>query len=128
MIKHTFVKLSALPRSAKRYILMLADFIVFPLLLWLALFLRLGDTSDIPSEYLSNLLYISVFCVVSLKAFSVYRAVVRSFEEKFLQDLVWSVGSIVLVLFLVASFHLLPLPRSAPFTFGFFVFLMMTRA
>ena len=123
MIKHTFVKLSALPRSAKRYILMLADFIVFPLLLWLALFLRLGDTSDIPSEYLSNLLYISVFCVVSLKAFSVYRAVVRSFEEKFLQDLVWSVGSIVLVLFLVASFHLLPLPRSAPFTFGFFVFL-----
>ena len=125
MIKHTFVKLSALPRSAKRYILMLADFIVFPLLLWLALFLRLGDTDEISllSDFPSSFLYISVFCVVSLKAFSVYRAVVRSFEEKFLQDLVWSVGSIVLVLFLVASFHLLPLPRSAPFTFGFFVFL-----
>ena len=51
------------------------------------------------------------------------RAVIRSFEEKFLQELVWSVACIVLVLFLVASFHLLPLPRSTPFTFGFFVFL-----
>ncbi|MBK6756619.1 MAG: polysaccharide biosynthesis protein [Moraxellaceae bacterium] len=81
-----------------------------------------GDISLL-SNYPSSFLVISAFCVVTLKAFSVYRAVVRSFEEKFLQDLVWSVGSIVLVLFLVASFHLLPLPRSVPFTFGFFVFL-----
>ena len=87
MIKHTFLKLSALPRSAKRYILMLADFVVFPLLLWLALFLRLGDTKDISllSEYPSSFLYISLFSVFTLKIFSVYRAVVRSFEEKFLQ-------------------------------------------
>ena len=128
MIKHTFLKLSALPRSAKRYILMLADFIVFPLLLGFSLFLRfLGDIKgdiSLLSNYPSSFLVISAFCVVTLKAFSVYRAVVRSFEEKFLQDLVWSVGCIVLVLFLVASFRIIPsLPRSTPFTFGFFVFL-----
>ena len=124
-MKHLFLKLSALPRSAKRYILMLVDFIIFPVLLWFALFLRLGDTNDITllSKFPSSFLYISFLCVITLKAFSVYRAVIRSFEEKFLQELVWSVACIVLVLFLVASFHLLPLPRSTPFTFGFFVFL-----
>lgn len=124
-MKHLFLKLSALPRSAKRYILMLVDFIIFPVLLWFALFLRLGDTNDIEllSKFPSSFLYISFLCVITLKAFSVYRAVIRSFEEKFLQELVWSVACIVLVLFLVASFHLLPLPRSTPFTFGFFVFL-----
>lgn len=125
MIKQTFLKLSALPRTAKRYILMLLDLIIFPALLFLALFLRLGDTKSITlwSDSPQSFLYISVFCVVTLKAFSVYRAVIRSFEEKFLQELVWSVACIVVVLFAIAVFHLLPLPRSAPFTFGFFVFL-----
>ena len=88
-MKHLFLKLSALPRSAKRYILMLVDFIIFPVLLWFALFLRLGDTNDITllSKFPSSFLYISFLCVITLKAFSVYRAVIRSFEEKFLQEL-----------------------------------------
>ncbi len=125
MIKHTFLKLSALPRSAKRYLLMLTDLMAFPALLWLALFLRLGDVGGISlvSDAPQSFLYISLFCVITLKAFSVYRAVIRSFEEKFLQDLVWSVACIVVILFVVAVLHWLPLPRSTAFSFGFFVFL-----
>ncbi len=124
MIKHIFLQLSALPRSAKRYILMLADLVVFPILLWLVLVLRY-DTDVIPllDEDRISLLFVSIFSVLTLKTFSVYRAVIRSFEERFLQDLFVSVAVIVTILFFIAIFHLLPLPRSTPFTFGFFVFL-----
>lgn len=125
MLKNIFLKLSALPRSAKRYVLIMLDGIMFPILLWLALFLRLGDGGYI-ANWLGasyNWLLITLFCVATLYSFNVYKTVVRTFEEKFLQDLMLSVALIVTGLFVVAFFKIIPLPRSTPFTFGFFVFL-----
>lgn len=116
--------LVALPRSAKQLVLMVADFLVFPFLLWSALALRLDtfQLQTLPGTPFGMLL-ISGFAVLILLLCGVYRAVVRAFDEKFLQDLLLGVGLIAGVLFVAAALRWLPLPRSTPFTFGFFVFI-----
>ncbi len=124
-MKKTVLWMLALPRRVKQNILIIADLIAFPILLWMVLALRY-DRLDPPM--LPNIplgwLYLAVFGVIILKVCGVYRAVVRAFDEKFLQDLLLAVGLIVGILVVGLSLELLPtLPRSTPFTFGFFVFL-----
>jgi FlaA1/EpsC-like NDP-sugar epimerase len=60
---------------------------------------------------------------VALRYAGVYRSVTRAFDEKFLQNLLMAVGVVVFVLSVGATARWLPLPRTVPFIFGFFVFL-----
>lgn len=123
-MKVVLKSLLALPRRSKQLVLMAADFFVFPFLLWTALALRY-DTTTPPT--LPGIPYglplIGAITVTLLLLCGVYRAVVRAFDEKFLQDLLLSVGLLVGALFIATLLRWLPMPRSTPFSFGFFVFI-----
>lgn len=123
-MKRALTQLFSLPRRAKQSVLMLADFACLPLLFWAALALRY-DHTDFPvlPGVPFGLPLVGALGVTALTFGGVYRAVVRAFDEKFLQDLVWSVVLIVVALFAGATAHVLPMPRSVPFIFGFLTFL-----
>ena len=126
-MKGIFAQILALPRQIKRVVMILADVIAVPILLWCMLALRY-DTLNPP--FLPTIPYafiwLSLFCVSIFYAFGIYRTVVRAFDEKFLQDVVWAVSTIVIVLISAATLNLLPtLPRSATIGFGFLVFLWL---
>jgi FlaA1/EpsC-like NDP-sugar epimerase len=123
-MKPTLVRLLALPRPAKQLVLVLSDLLALPLLFWLALALRY-DTIDpivLPGVPF-GLALTGVLASAVLMLCGVYRAVVRAFDERFLQNLLLSVVLIVSALFALASVRALPMPRSVPFIYGFFVFL-----
>lgn len=123
-MKTVLVGLSAIPRRTKQLVLVVADAVALPCLFWLAHALRL-DTSD-PSVLPGVLhwpVWIAALTVTALAVGGVYRAVVRAFDEKFLHDLIMAVTAVVVILFAVAVSRIVFLPRSVPFTFGFFMFL-----
>jgi FlaA1/EpsC-like NDP-sugar epimerase len=123
-MKPTLVRLFALPRRAKQLVLVLADLMCLPLLFWAALALRYDTTNPaILPGVPFGLGLVSVGGVVVFAASGVYRAVVRAFDERFLQGLLTAVVGIVAVLFTLAGLRLMPIPRSVPFIFGFFMFL-----
>lgn len=123
-MKTFLLRLSAASRRSKQLVLLVADAVVLPGLFWLALVLRL-DT--LHPDVLPGLplwpLWISALTVGALIACGVYRAVVRAFDEKFLHDLIMAVSAVVAILFVVALLSVVFLPRSTPFSFGFFMFL-----
>lgn len=123
-MKSTILRMLALPRRLKQQILMVADIVTLPILLWMVSALRFDrlDPPILPTIPF-GWLYIALFGVVVLKVCGVYRAVVRAFDEKFLQDILLAVAIIVFVLFGGVILQWLPMPRSTPFTFGFFIFL-----
>ena len=114
-MKSTVLRMLALPRRMKQQILIVADFVVIPILLWLVLAIRYDMLNPpvLPTLPLGGL-YVAVFGVAVLKVCGVYRAVVRAFDEKFLQDIVLAVGIIVVVLFVGVTLQWLPMPRSTP--------------
>ena len=123
-MKSTILRMLALPRRMKQQILIVADLVALPILLWMVLALRYDMLNPpiLPTIPL-GWLYVAIFGVAVLKVCGVYRAVVRAFDEKFLQDILLAVGVIVVVLFVGVTLQWLPMPRSTPFTFGFFIFL-----
>jgi len=126
-MKGIFAQVLALPRQIKRAVMVLADALVIPILLWLMLALRY-DTLNPPilPSIPYAVIWLSLFSVFIFYIFGIYRTVVRTFDEKFLQDVVWAVSTIVLILVSAASINLLPtLPRSATIGFGFLMFLWL---
>ena len=123
-MKSTILRMLALPRRMKQQILIVADLVVLPILLWMVLALRYDMLNPpiLPTIPL-GWLYVAIFGVAVLKVCGVYRAVVRAFDEKFLQDILLAVGVIVVMLFIGVTLQWFPMPRSTPFTFGFFIFL-----
>jgi FlaA1/EpsC-like NDP-sugar epimerase len=123
-MRPTLVRLYALPRRAKQLVLVVGDSLCLLILFWVALALRYDTLSPpaIPGAPF-NFLVPVVVGVVALNLSGVYRAVVRAFDERFLQSLLLSVVAIVVVLFSFASTRMLAIPRSVPFIYGFFTFL-----
>src|SRR3569623_1692343 len=124
-MKNTLLlSLLSLPRRMKQFVLMVADFCAVPFLLWGALALRYDSLYPPVLPGLPyGLLLVALFSVLAFKLAGVYRAVVRAFDEKFLQVLLLAVGFIVISLFTSAAMQWISLPRSTPFTFGFFAFI-----
>ncbi len=122
-MKPTLIRLFGLPRRSKQLALLIGDALVLPILFWAALALRY-DTLHPPivTGIPVHLLLITVTTAV-LEQCGVYRAVVRAFDEKFLQSLLLSVAAIVGILLSLAVLRILPLPRTVPLIYGFFVFL-----
>ncbi|MDO9178530.1 MAG: nucleoside-diphosphate sugar epimerase/dehydratase [Agitococcus sp.] len=123
-MKNTLLQMLSFPRKVKQGILVVLDLIALPILLWMVLALRYDMLNPpiLPTLPL-GWLFVAIFGVAVLKVCGVYRAVVRAFDEKFLQDILLAVGVIVAGLFIGVILHWLPMPRSTPFTFGFFIFL-----
>ncbi len=123
-MKPMLVQLSALPRRGKQLVLLAADAVALPLLFWLAHALRM-DT--VHPAILPDLplwpAWIALLTVGALYVSGVYRAVVRAFDEKLLHDLMIAVTAVAAMLLAVAISGITFLPRSVPFSFGFFMFL-----
>jgi FlaA1/EpsC-like NDP-sugar epimerase len=80
------------------------------------------DPPVLPSVPL-GLWLVAAFSVATLFFAGTYRAVIRAFDESFLRQLVWGVGATVFVLSALVGVGFLPMPRSVPFIYGFFMFL-----
>jgi FlaA1/EpsC-like NDP-sugar epimerase len=111
------------PRSVKLAFLMVLDFCIFPVLLWLCYAIR---QFDLGAEVVPNLAYgsiwASVIAVVSLFIFGVYRFIVRTYSELFMFKLGLGTALTVAGLYALAYFTDAFIPTSIPLMFGFLMF------
>lgn len=111
------------PRLAKLAFLVVLDFCVFPVLLWLCYAIR---QFDLGAEVVPNLafgsVWASVIAVVSLFIFGVYRFIVRTFNEFFIVKLGLATVLAVIGLYLLAYATHAFIPTSIPLMFGFMMF------
>ncbi|MFM2416243.1 MAG: hypothetical protein RL385_966, partial [Pseudomonadota bacterium] len=123
-MKPALVSLIELPRRIKRFVLLSADLLSFPFVLFAAMALRYESLHPPGlAEHPLGLLGISGLTVAALAYRGVYRAVTRAFDERFLHGLLEAVGVVVVVLSVGAATRWLPIPRTVPFIYAFFVFL-----
>ncbi|WP_180109277.1 MULTISPECIES: nucleoside-diphosphate sugar epimerase/dehydratase [unclassified Acinetobacter] len=111
------------PRLVKLAFLMVLDFCVFPVLLWLCYAIR---QFDLGAEVVPNLafgsVWASVIAVVSLFIFGVYRFIVRTYSELFMFKLGLGTALTVAGLYALAYFTDAFIPTSIPLMFGFLMF------
>ncbi|WP_446893266.1 polysaccharide biosynthesis protein [Acinetobacter sp. NS4_7] len=111
------------PRLVKLAFLMVLDFCVFPVLLWLCYAIR---QFDLGAEVVPNLafgsVWVSVIAVVSLFIFGVYRFIVRTYSELFMVKLGLGTALTVAGLYALAYFTDAFIPTSIPLMFGFLMF------
>lgn len=111
------------PRAAKLAFLVVLDFCVFPVLLWLCYAIR---QFDLGAEVVPNLafgsVWASVIAVVSLFIFGVYRFIVRTYSELFMVKLGLGTALTVVGLYALAYFTDAFIPTSIPLMFGFLMF------
>ena len=111
------------PRLVKLAFLMVLDFCVFPVLLWLCYAIR---QFDLGAEVVPNLafgsVWVSVIAVVSLFIFGVYRFIVRTYSELFMVKLGLGTSLTVAGLYALAYFTDAFIPTSIPLMFGFLMF------
>lgn len=111
------------PRAAKLAFLVVLDFCVFPVLLWLCYAIR---QFDLGAEVVPNLafgsVWVSVIAVVSLFIFGVYRFIVRTYSELFMVKLGLGTSLTVAGLYALAYFTDAFIPTSIPLMFGFLMF------
>ena len=103
--------------------LIVLDFCVFPVLLWLCYAIR---QFDLGAEVVPNLAFGSVWgsviAVVSLFIFGVYRFIVRTYSELFMVNLGLGTSLTVAGLYALAYFTDAFIPTSIPLMFGFLMF------
>lgn len=111
------------PRAAKLAFLVVLDFCVFPVLLWLCYAIR---QFDLGAEVVPNLAYgsvwVSMIAVLSLFIFGVYRFIVRTYSELFMVKLGLATSLTVVGLYALAYFTDAFIPTSIPLMFGFLMF------
>lgn len=111
------------PRFVKLAFLVVLDFSVFPVLLWLCYAIR---QFDLGAEVVPNLafgsVWASVIAVVSLFIFGVYRFIVRTYSELFMVKLGVGTALTVAGLYALAYFTDAFIPTSIPLMFGFLMF------
>ena len=111
------------PRLVKLAFLIVLDFCIFPVLLWLCYAIR---QFDLGAEVVPNLafgsVWASVIAVVSLFIFGVYRFIVRTYSELFMVKLGVGTALTVVGLYALAYFTDAFIPTSIPLMFGFLMF------
>lgn len=111
------------PRLVKLAFLVVLDFCVLPVLLWMCYAIR---QFDLGAEVVPNLAYgsiwASVIAVVSLFIFGVYRFIVRTYSELFMFKLGLGTALTVAGLYALAYFTDAFIPTSIPLMFGFLMF------
>lgn len=111
------------PRVAKLAFLIILDFCVFPVLIWLCYAIR---GFDLGAEVVPNLafgtLWVSVIAVASLFICGVYRFIVRTYNEVFMIKMGLATALTVAGLYALAYFTPAFIPTSIPLMFGFMMF------
>src|SRR5690606_4540489 len=122
-MKSLVIPLVESPRSAKLAFLVILDFCIFPVLIWLCYAIR---QFDLGAEVVPNIPFgtvsVSFFVVLALFLCGVYRFIVRSFNEFFI--VIVSLATILsaIGLYLLAYITHALIPMSIPFMFGLMMF------
>ena len=119
-IIHPFVES---PRSVKLAFLVILDFCIFPVLIWLCYAIR---KFDLGAEVVPNLpfgsIWVSIIAVSSLFILGVYRFIVRTYNEVFMIKLGLATSLSVVGLYVLAYWTHAFIPMSIPLMFGFMMF------
>lgn len=122
-MKSTIIQLVESPRWSKLVFLILLDFCIFPVLIWLCYALRQFDLgADVVPNIAFGSLWISGIAVLSLLLCGVYRFIVRTYNEVFMVKLGLATLLSVVGLYALAYFSYAFIPTSIPLMFGFFMF------
>jgi len=125
MLRQGIDRLVRLPRSQKRWLMVLADVVMLPLALWSGFVIRLAE--PFPPIMFETWWLFPLVVMVGIPVFvklGLYRAVIRFMGSR----TVWAVGSGVIILALtlwaaVAIGRVESFPRSVPINFAFVAFL-----
>ena len=122
-MKSTIIQLVESPRWSKLVFLILLDFCIFPVLIWLCYALRQFDLgADVVPNIAFGSLWVSVIAVSALLLCGVYRFIVRTYNEVFMVKLGLATLLSVVGLYALAYFSYAFIPTSIPLMFGFFMF------
>ena len=122
-MKSTIIQLVESPRGSKLVFLILLDFCIFPVLIWLCYALRQFDLgADVVPNIAFGSLWVSGIAVLSLLLCGVYRFIVRTYNEVFMVKLGLATLLSVVGLYALAYFSHAFIPTSIPLMFGFFMF------
>lgn len=122
-MKSTIIQLVESPRWSKLVFLILLDFCIFPVLIWLCYALRQFDLgADVVPNIAFGSLWVSGIAVISLLLCGVYRFIVRTYNEVFMVKLGLATLLSVVGLYALAYFSHAFIPTSIPLMFGFFMF------
>lgn len=122
-MKSIILPLVESPRSAKLAFLVILDFCIFPVLIWLCYAIR---QFDLGAEVVPNIpfgsIWVSTIAVFMLFICGVYRFIVRTFNEFFIVKLGLATILSVIGLYLLAYGTHAFIPTSIPLMFGFMMF------
>lgn len=122
-MKSIILPLVESPRSAKLVFLVVLDFFIFPVLIWLCYAIR---QFDLGAEVVPNIpfgsVWVSAIAVFALFICGVYRFIVRTFNEFFIAKLGLATILSVIGLYLLAYSTHAFIPTSIPLMFGFMMF------
>ncbi|WP_104484441.1 polysaccharide biosynthesis protein [Acinetobacter indicus] len=122
-MKSVILPLVESPRAAKLAFLVILDFCVFPVLIWLCYAIR---QFDLGAEVVPNIpfgsLWVSAIAVILLFVFGVYRFIVRTYNEVFMVKLGLATFLTVAGLYALAYLTDAFIPTSIPLMFGFMMF------
>nr|WP_218944993.1 nucleoside-diphosphate sugar epimerase/dehydratase [Acinetobacter sp. YH12147] len=122
-VKSVILPLVESPRAAKLAFLVILDFCVFPVLIWLCYAIR---QFDLGAEVVPNIpfgsLWVSAIAVILLFVFGVYRFIVRTYNEVFMVKLGLATFLAVAGLYALAYLTDAFIPTSIPLMFGFMMF------
>ena len=122
-MKSIVIPLVESPRTAKLAFLVILDFCVFPVLIWLCYAIR---QFDLGAEVVPNIpfgsLWVSAISVLLLFVFGIYRFIVRTYNEVFMVKLGLATALAVAGLYALAYFTHAFIPTSIPLMFGFMMF------
>jgi len=122
-MKSLVIPLVESPRSAKLAFLVILDFCIFPVLIWLCYAIR---QFDLGTEVVPNIpfgpVWVSAIAVFALFICGVYRFIVRTFNEFFIAKLGLATILSVIGLYLLAYSTHAFIPTSIPLMFGFMMF------
>lgn len=122
-MKSTIIQLVESPRWSKLVFLILLDFCIFPVLIWLCYALRQFNLgADVVPNIAFGSLWVSGIAVLSLLLCGVYRFIVRTYNEVFMVKLGLATLLSVVGLYALAYFSHAFIPTSIPLMFGFFMF------
>ena len=122
-MKSTIIQLVESPRWSKLVFLILLDFCIFPVLIWLCYALRQFDLgADVVPNIAFGSLWVSGIAVLSLLLCGIYRFIVRTYNEVFMVKLGLATLLSVVGLYALAYFSHAFIPTSIPLMFGFFMF------
>lgn len=122
-MKSLILSLAAAPRYFKQIFLLVLDFCIFPILIWLCYVLRQFDLmADAVANISLGPLLVGFIAVIALKITGVYRFIVRNFNEALIVRLALATSITVIALYLLAYFSHAFIPTSIPLMFGFTMF------